>query len=65
MMRRAYEAEARQLLLMLMVAARDCGIRREADKALVEATRWLRHHPDDAVITEARSQLRGAFPPIR
>jgi hypothetical protein len=57
------QAEARQLLLMLMVAARDRGIRREADKVLVEATRWLKYHPKDAVIISAREQLRATFPP--
>jgi len=60
---RDYEAEARQLLLMLMIAARDRGIRREADKVLVEAPRWLKYHPKDAVIISAREQLRVTFPP--
>jgi hypothetical protein len=48
---------------MLMIAARDRGIRREADKVLVEATRWLKYHPKDAVIISAREQLRVTFPP--
>jgi hypothetical protein len=61
---RDYEAAARQLLLMLMVAARDRGIRREVDKVLVEATRWLKYHPKDAVIISARKQLRATFPPV-
>jgi hypothetical protein len=46
-----------------VVAAGDRGIRREADKVLVEATRWLKYHPKDAVIISAREQLRATFPP--
>lgn len=37
--------------------------RRRADALMVEATRWLKRHPRDAVVSEAREQLRFAFPP--
>lgn len=37
--------------------------RRRADALMVEATRWLKRHPSDAVVSEAREQLRFAFPP--
>jgi hypothetical protein len=58
------EAEERHLLLQRIVAARNGAHRQEADRALVEATRWLRQHPNDAVIYEARDQLRAEFPAV-
>jgi hypothetical protein len=30
---------------------------------MVEATRWLRERPWDAVVAEAREELRCTFPP--
>ena len=56
--------EARLLLLGRMVEARDRNDRRQADRALVQATRWLINHPDDPVILEARDQLRDEFKPV-
>ena len=40
--------------------------RRYADRILLEATRWLKHHDEggDPVIREAREQLRAEFPPV-
>lgn len=51
------------MLLTRMVAARNDGDQRRADKVLVEATRWLTTHPYDAAIVEARNQIRLEFPP--
>ena len=48
-----------------MMDAQRFGNRHDADGLLVEATRWLKAHPYDAVIHEARSYLRTKFPPIR
>ena len=59
----SYKSDARVLLLQLMVTARNCGIRREVDKVLVQATRWLKLHPGDAVVYAARNELRGEFLP--
>jgi hypothetical protein len=58
------EAEERHLLLQRIVAARNGANRQEADRALVEATRWLRQHRNDSVIYEARDQLRAEFPAV-
>lgn len=58
------ESEARQMLLGRMVAAYERGDRREVDRTLVEAKRWLTTHPDDAVILEARERLRASFVPL-
>ena len=58
------ESASRQLLLTLMVMSEKLGNRRLADALLVDATRWLRIYPYDAVIWEARAQLRAAFPPL-
>jgi hypothetical protein len=58
------ESASRQLLLILIAAAEKLGNRRVADSLLVDATRWLRFHPYDIVIWEAREQLRIAFPPL-
>jgi hypothetical protein len=59
-----YESASRQLLLTLITAAAKLGNRRVADSLLVDATRWLKTYPYDAVIWEAREQLRVAFPPL-
>lgn len=58
------EAVSRQLLLAMMTAAERVRNQRVADMLLVEATRWLRNYPYDAVIWEARQQLRTEFPPL-
>lgn len=49
-------------LLEKMMRARYSGNRHEADKALVEANRWLRRYPADVRIIEARDKLRKAYP---
>ena len=49
-------------LLTSMFKARDSGDRREADKALAEANRWLRRYPFDLRVMKARDQLRKAHP---
>ncbi len=59
------DAAARHRLFIRMMDAGRSGNRREADRLLVEATRWLKAHPYDAVIHEARDQLRAKFPPVR
>jgi hypothetical protein len=59
-----YESASRQRLLTLMAKAEKMGNQHVADGLLVEATRWLRNYPYDAVIWEAREQLRTAFPPV-
>lgn len=46
--------------------ALESGHRREADRALVDANRWLKQgnsYMPDAAIENARRQLREAFPP--
>ena len=54
---------ARHRLFVRMMEAKDFGDRRDVDRLLVEATRWMKVHPYDAVIHEARDQLRARFPP--
>jgi hypothetical protein len=49
-------------LLEKMSKVRDPGDRREADRALVEANRWLRRYPADVRVMEARDRLREVFP---
>ena len=57
------EAIGRRGLLLRMVFALEAGDRRRADRALVQATRWLgRRGGDDPVIREAREDLRRGFP---
>jgi hypothetical protein len=60
-----FEAEARHMLLGRMVAAYSGDDSQEADRALLQATRWLTNHPDDDAILEARGQLRTKFKPLR
>ncbi|MEW6638010.1 MAG: hypothetical protein AB1425_14490 [Actinomycetota bacterium] len=49
-------------LLDELIEARESSDRRRADRALVEATRWLRRYPGDVRVLDARSRLRGAYP---
>jgi len=58
-----YELTSREQLITLMAKAEKLGNQYVADGLLVQATRWLRIHPYDAVVWEAREQLRAAFPP--
>jgi hypothetical protein len=60
-----YRTAARFLLLRLLAEAGRGRDRGAVDRCLVEATRWLRVHPDDAAILEARDRLRASFPPLR
>lgn len=57
------EPESRVALVWRMEVAAHTGDRRRADRLLVEATRWLKDRPGDAVVFEARDELRRAFPP--
>ena len=63
--RGGHEAAARHRLFVRMTIAKDFGDRRDVDRLLVEATRWMKSHPYDAVIHEACDQLRVRFPPAR
>ena len=49
-------------LLTSMYKASDSGDRKQADKAMSEANRWLKHYPFDMRVIDARDQLREAFP---
>lgn len=57
------ESERRLALLWRMEVAARTRNRRRADALMVEATRWLKERPHDAVVSEAREELRLAFPP--
>jgi hypothetical protein len=57
------EPERRLALVWRMEVAAHGPDRRRADRLLVEATRWLRERPRDAVVSEARDELRRAFAP--
>ena len=60
------DAMERHRLLIRMRLAAAWGDRRRADRALVEAARFLRRRGGrDPVILEAREQLRNKFPPAR
>jgi len=59
------DAAARHRPFILMMDAQHFGNRRDADGLLVEATRWLKAHPYDAVIHEACNSLRAKFLPVR
>ena len=61
--RGGHEAAARHRLFVRMTRAKAFGARRDVDRLLVEATRWMKAHLYDAVIHEARDQLRARFPP--
>jgi len=60
------EALERHRLLLRMTFAAETRDRSYADRILLEATRWLKHHDEggDPVIREAREQLRAEFPPV-
>lgn len=49
-------------LLDDLIEARRCADRNWADEVLVEANRWLRKHPFDVRVTEARDRLRAVHP---
>lgn len=57
------EPERRLALVWQMEVAVRTRDRRCADGLTVEATRWLGERPRDAVVSEAREELRRAFPP--
>ena len=63
--RGASDAAARHRLFVRMMGAEHFGNRHDADRLLVEATRWLKARPYDALMHEARDQLRAKFPPVR
>jgi hypothetical protein len=52
----------RLCLLTSMFKARDSGDRREADKVMAEANRWLKRYSFDMRVMEARDQLRQMHP---
>ena len=61
--REGTESLERLRLLLEMAFALEAGDRRQADRALVRATRWLRRRGgDDPVVREARDELRRGFP---
>jgi hypothetical protein len=49
-------------LLDDLIQARRSADRRRADGVLVEANRWLRRHPFDVRVAEARDRLRATHP---
>ena len=49
-------------LLDDLIEARRSADRSRADGGLVEANRWLRRHPFDVRVAEARDRLRAAHP---
>ena len=49
-------------LLSDLIQARRSADRSRADGVLVEANRWLRKHPFDVRVAEARDRLRLAHP---
>jgi hypothetical protein len=49
-------------LLDDLIEARRSTDRRRADGVLVEANRWLRRHPFDVRVAEARDRLRAVYP---
>lgn len=55
-------AVKRLRLLDGLIEARRSADRNQADKVLVEATRWLRRYPFDARVKEARDRLRAVHP---
>ena len=52
----------RLCLLDKLIKARNSADRSQADKALVEAHRWLSQHPFDVRVMEARDRLRESHP---
>jgi hypothetical protein len=55
-------AVERLRLLDALIRARKSGDRREADRSLVEANRWLKRYPFDVRVMEARDRLRETYP---
>ena len=49
-------------LLNDLIEARRSADRSRADEVLVEANRWLRRHPFDVRVIEARDRLRAVHP---
>jgi hypothetical protein len=49
-------------LLDNLIKARRSADRSQADRVLVDANRWLRRHPFDVRIMEARDRLRAVHP---
>ena len=49
-------------LLDDLIEARRSADRSRADEVLVEANRWLRRHPFDVRVAQARERLRAAHP---
>ena len=49
-------------LLDYLIGARRSADRNRADELLVEANRWLRRHPFDVRVAEARDRLRAVHP---
>jgi hypothetical protein len=52
----------RRRLLDKLIEARRSADRTRADWVLVEANRWLRRHPFDMRVAEARDRLRAVYP---
>lgn len=57
------ESERRLALVGRMEVAAHTKDRRRVDRSTIEATRWLKARPRDAVVTEAREEFRRHFPP--
>ena len=49
-------------LLDDLIEARRSADRKQADELLVEANRWLRRHPFDLRVAQARDRLRALHP---
>ena len=49
-------------LLDDLIEARRSADRKQADELLVEANRWLRRHPFDLRVAQARDLLRASHP---
>ena len=49
-------------LLDDLIEARRLADRKQADELLVEANRWLRRHPFDLRVAQARDRLRASHP---
>ena len=52
----------RLCLLEDLIEARRSADRNRADEALVRANRWLKRHPFDLRVAEARDRLRASHP---
>jgi hypothetical protein len=52
----------RLCLLNDLIEARGSADRSQADEVLVEANRWLRRHPLDVRVINARDRLRAVHP---